>query len=211
MARFSARKDASTAISPTSVLPDDVGALTIKLRPSAIPEDNAISCTWVSVFIPHAVRRSVNQGPTFGPLASETRIVSPNFYGKHKLSIRIAHPAAVIDMQRCELVPIYDKALKFWRSHAAKPAHISMITVDIAAPRPTATEKKRNGSKYHFTPVTPYQCSGSAAAECCPLYLVVIRGFSILLSSLEFHFPSFDDQVQYPTPTGSPARHPSAV
>jgi hypothetical protein len=32
-----------------------------------------------------------------------------------------------------------------------------MITVDIAAPRPTAKGKRRNVSKYHLTPVTPYQ------------------------------------------------------
>jgi len=35
-----------------------------------------------------------------------------------------------------------------------------MITVDIAALRPTAKGKRRNVSKYHLTPVTPYQRSG---------------------------------------------------
>jgi len=44
--------------------------------------------------------------------------------------------------------------------HAVKPAHISMITVDIAALRPTAKGKRRSVSKYLLTPVTPYQRSG---------------------------------------------------
>jgi len=49
-----------------------------------------------------------------------------------------------------------------------------MITVDIAAPRPTAKGKRRNGSNYPLTPVTPYQRSASAAARssvrCMPLF-----------------------------------------